>query len=88
MDKDLLAHFIIPMSYVLEALAIGDVIYDDDAIGIAIVAVGDCSKPLLSCCIPLHKTFHTSTSFAFSPLTLMVFVFWIRRYVRNRRRWY
>ena len=87
MEVGLLAHFIIPMSHILEALAIGNVIYDDDAIGIAIVAVSDGSKPLLSCCIPLHKICDTRTNLAFSPLTLMVFVFWMRRYVQNRRRW-
>lgn len=82
-----LAHFIIPMGHVVEALSISDVVDDDDAVGVAVVAVGDGPESLLSRCVPLSRGMRTSTSLAFSPLTVTVLVFWVGREVRSRRRW-
>ena len=45
------------MGYVVEALSIGDIINDDDAIGVAVVAVRYCSEPLLTRCVPLSKNY-------------------------------
>lgn len=87
MEAVLLAHFVIPVGHIIEALSVGDVVYDDDAVGVAIVAVGDGSKPLLSGRIPLTYSILTSTSLALSPLTLIVFVFCLETQVRSRRRW-
>ena len=75
------------MSNVIEALSISDVIDYNDAVGVAIVAVSDGSKSLLSCRIPLSGKMITRTSLAFSPLTLIVLVFCMRENLQNLRRW-
>ena len=74
------------MSYVIEALSIGDIIDNDDAIGISIVAVGDGSEPLLSGCVPLNKFSDTKTNLTLYPLTLTTLVFWIVNSLRSRHR--
>lgn len=48
-----LAHLIIPVGDVVKAFSVGDVINDDDAVGVAVVAVGDGAEPLLSSRVPL-----------------------------------
>lgn len=53
MTRKLLAHLIVPVSYVLETLSVSDVVDNDDPICVAIVAVGDGSKSLLPSRIPL-----------------------------------
>lgn len=82
-----LAHFIVPMGDVVEALSVGNVIDNGDTVGVAVVAVGDGAKSLLSGCAPLSRWMRTSNNLAFSPLTVTVLVFWVRREVRSRRRW-
>jgi hypothetical protein len=82
-----LAHFIVPMGDVVEALSVGDVIDNDDTVGVAVVAVGDGAKSLLPGCVPLSRRMRTSTNLAFSPLTVTVLVFWVRGGLRSRRRW-
>ena len=74
------------MGYIVEALSVSDVVDDNDAIGIAIVAVGDGPKSLLSGSVPLSELNVTNTSLAFSPLTFTILVFWVRGYVRSRLR--
>ena len=51
--RGVLVHLIIPIGYIFEAFPIGDVVYDDDAVSVAIVAVGDGSEALLACGVPL-----------------------------------
>ena len=41
-----------PSSDVVERVFLCDVIRDNDAIGTSIVTLGDCTEPLLSCCVP------------------------------------
>lgn len=64
-QSTVLAHFVIPVGYVFEALSVGDIIYNDDAVGVTIIAVGDGSKSLLPSCIPLREGRGTRTSLAF-----------------------
>ena len=64
------------MRDVVETLAIGDIVDDDDAVSVAIVAVCYGSKPFLSGRVPLFHLTRTSTNLARSPLTLTVLVFW------------
>ena len=63
------------MGDVIKTLSVGDVVDDDDAVGVAVVAVGDSSEPLLSGRVPLSRQPSTKTSLAFSPLTLTTLVF-------------
>ena len=51
--REVLAHLIVPVGYVVEAFSVSDVVNDDDAVGVAVVAVGDCAEPLLSSRVPL-----------------------------------
>lgn len=53
MIREVLAHLIVPVGYVVEAFSVSDVVNDDDAVGVAVVAVGDCAEPLLSSRVPL-----------------------------------
>ena len=41
------------MGDILKALVISDVIDDDDAVSSSVITVGDSSKPLLTCSVPL-----------------------------------
>jgi hypothetical protein len=52
-EKSVLIHFVIPMGDILKALVISDVIDDDDAVSSSVITVGDSSKPLLTCSVPL-----------------------------------
>jgi hypothetical protein len=51
---EILVHFVVPVRDLGEAFAVSDVIEDDDAVGIAVVGVGDGAKAILSGCIPLR----------------------------------
>ena len=62
--KWLLAHLVVPMRNIVKTLSVGDVIDDDDAVGVAIVAVGDGPESLLPSRIPLPQSRCTSTSLA------------------------
>lgn len=73
----ILAHLIVPMGHIVETLSVCDIIDNDDAIGVAIVAVGDGPEPFLSSSVPLGQTGSTSTSLTLSPSILTVFVFWV-----------
>jgi hypothetical protein len=44
------------MGNVIKTFAVGDIIDDDDAVGVSIVAVGDGPESLLSGCVPLHNS--------------------------------
>ena len=63
------------MGHVVEALPVGDVVDDDDSVGIAVVAVGDGPEPLLPGRVPLSEPNLTRTSLTLSPLTVTVLVF-------------
>ena len=86
MVEYLLAHFVVPMGNIIKGLSVGDVIDNDDAIGVSIVAIGDGPESLLSSSIPLTKIQITSTSLALSPLTLTILVFLIVYKIQNRLR--
>lgn len=75
MGGGVLAHLIVPVGNVFETLSVSDVVDDDDAVCVAVVAVGDGSKSLLAGSIPLGQGTSTSTNLAFSPLTVTVLVF-------------
>ena len=77
MGRGILAHLIVPVGNVVEALSVGDVIDYDNAVGVAVVAVGDGPEPLLSSSVPLGQAGSTSTSLTLSPSILTVFVFWL-----------
>lgn len=38
---------------------LSDIIHNDDAVSSSVVAGGDGSKPLLTCCVPLKEYTHT-----------------------------
>jgi hypothetical protein len=63
----LLVHLVVPVVNVVEALAVSDVVDDDDAAGAAVVGVGDGSEALLAGSVPLGLAKSTSTSFTRSP---------------------
>lgn len=37
---------------------LSDIIHNDDAVSASVVAGGDGSKPLLTCCVPLKEYMH------------------------------
>jgi hypothetical protein len=65
--KQLLVHLVVPIGDIFEAVAVSDVVYDDDTVGIAVVTVSNGPESLLSRRVPLHKIVFTSTNLIFSP---------------------
>ena len=50
------------MGDIVKALAVSDVVYNDDSVCVSVVAVGDGPESLLASCIPLDRTELTRTS--------------------------
>jgi hypothetical protein len=54
MPPGVLIHLIIPVCDLEEAVLVGDVVEDDDAVGVAVVGVGDGAEAVLAGGVPLR----------------------------------
>lgn len=83
----ILAHLVVPVGHILEALAVSDIVYDDYPTRITVVGVSDCSKSVLPCSIPLNHPSITSASFTLSPSKSTILVFWVGWWVQSQLQW-